>query len=192
MTTGPAAGFKTNLKFWNPNCQNSNFKRTPHVLQVSGGAKTECKMTARVPSFDFAKIICRAAHFLRSKLRKTWFLKVYGAQNEGDDVTRRTEKNSKKNVFFRGGCWRGNLGFFLSFSVNAVFRDPFCTFWLVYALTGKKPKKTTIPHQQRNDEGRNFPTGYRAGSVGLSTVSWARGRLGLFFECSSHRAVCAW
>ena len=55
MTTGPAAGFKTNLKFWNPNCQNSNFKRTPHVLQVSGGAKTECKMTAWVPSFDFAK-----------------------------------------------------------------------------------------------------------------------------------------
>ena len=73
MTTGPAAGFKTNLKFWNPNCQISNFKRTPHVLQVSAGAKTECKMTARVPSFDFTKQIDCTATSLMAKLRKHGF-----------------------------------------------------------------------------------------------------------------------
>jgi hypothetical protein len=189
MTTGPAAGFKINLKFWNPNCQISNFKRTPRVLQVSPGAKTECKMTAREPSFEFAEEIDHAMQSLRSKLRKTWYLKVYGAQNEGDHMTRRTEKNSQKNVFFRGGCWRGNLGFFLRFFVNAVFRDPFCTFWLVYAITGEKQKKPKFPHQQRNDEGRNFPTGYRAGSMGWSTVSWARGRLGLFYVLGNHMAA---
>ena len=70
MTTGPAAGFKTNLKFWNPNCQISNFKRTPRVLQVSPGAKTDCKMTAQVPSFDLAEKIDRAAQSLGGKIEK--------------------------------------------------------------------------------------------------------------------------
>ena len=115
MTTGPAAGFKTNLKFWNPNCQISNFKRTPRVLQVSAGAKTECKMTARVPSFDFSEKIDRAAQSLIPNLRKTRFLMVSVAFLSVAVSPTRKFFYLKKTFFF-GEIDLARFGFFASFS----------------------------------------------------------------------------
>jgi hypothetical protein len=42
------------------------------VLQISAGAKTKCKMTARIPAFDLKKWIFCAAWPSMAKLRKTW------------------------------------------------------------------------------------------------------------------------
>ena len=67
-----ATGWDSNP--WNPNCREANFKRTPRVLQVSAGAETECKMTARVPSLNFTREIDCAMASLMAKLRKTWIL----------------------------------------------------------------------------------------------------------------------
>ena len=72
-TTRPAVGIQI-LEI--PTAKNSDFKLTPHVLQVSSGAQTECKTTARVPSFDSPEKIDCATQSLMSNLRKTRFLTV--------------------------------------------------------------------------------------------------------------------
>ena len=132
MTTGPAAGFKTNLKFWNPNCQISNFKRTPRVLQVSPGAKTECKMTARVPSFDLAEKINRAAQSLGAKLRKTWNLTVFPPVRPNGQRADH-EKNFPIFLgFFRGKCCEAIAAFFFGYfarTTSVVVFVGHCRAW---------------------------------------------------------------
>jgi hypothetical protein len=47
------------------------------MLQVSAGAKTECKLTAWVPSFNFTEKIDRAVTPLMAKLRKNMNFDMY-------------------------------------------------------------------------------------------------------------------
>ena len=99
----------------------SDFKQTYHVLQVSVGAKTKCKMTAWVLSFDSSEKIDCAAQSLMSNLRKTRFLTVSGAFLSVAVSRTRIFFNLKKNVFFRENWWGAFRGFLLRFPVIYVY-----------------------------------------------------------------------
>ena len=52
-----------NSKLLNPDCRPEDFKQTYIMPQVSAGAKSECKITARVSFCGFSKEIGRAGNY---------------------------------------------------------------------------------------------------------------------------------
>ena len=130
------------------------------MLQVSAEAQTECKMTARVPSFDFPEKIDRAAQSLMSNLRKTIFLTVSVAFLSVAGSPTRNFFYLKKTRFFWENCCGAFLGFWLCFPVIYVpvpFFGPVPKRSLVRAeYTGYKNKKPLIPPQQSFRKNKTF------------------------------------
>ena len=138
---------------WNPNCREANFKRTPHVLQVSAGAETECKMTARVPSLNFTGIIDCAMASLMAKLRKTWILTCFvqwGVRAQRPDIFLAFFHFF---VFFRGICCGAFFGLLLRFFSTAWF---WWHFWGRRGYVAPVRKKTKRPKNAPHHFFRNY------------------------------------
>ena len=150
-------------------------------LDLKPSANLRPRRALACESANKMKKIARLLHQIWGKPAK---IRLSGPKTKS--TTWPTEPKYFENHYLRWGCWRGNVVLFCSFCVNAARRCRFRTFCRIYAITKKKREKTLIPRQQRNDENRNFPTGYRVGRAGWSSVSWAYGRLGCFLVCFNY------